>query len=123
MLVLVNQAETFGIEMDSSELKAKATALINIGTDAADESINTDVADMVQSLWQSKAVQATYARKSEFWILDSSEYYFDNMERFVQDDFTPTEDDLIMARVMTTGIVTTEIEQNPLTFQMVDVGG
>ncbi len=39
------------------------------------------------------------------------------------EDFVPNEDDLIMARVMTTGIITTDIPLAPLTFTVVDVGG
>lgn len=82
-----------------------------------------DVADQIKQLWQSKAVQDVYARRNEFWILDAAEYYFTNIDRFVQDDYEPTEEDMIMARVLTTGIVTTEIELPPLQFVIVDVGG
>jgi hypothetical protein len=37
--------------------------------------------------------------------------YIDNLERFMQDDFEPTEADVVMARIRTTGIVATNLEQ------------
>ena len=49
--------------------------------------------------------------------------YFENTDRFVQEDYTPTEEDQVMARVMTTGIVTNEISSAPITLTVVDVGG
>lgn len=49
--------------------------------------------------------------------------YFDNAERFVQEDYTPTEEDCIMARVRTTGIVVTEFDEGPIHFSVVDVAG
>ena len=45
------------------------------------------------------------------------------MERFICDDFIPNEEDLVMARVMTTGIITTDVSLPPITFTVVDVGG
>ncbi|KAI3629920.1 hypothetical protein MIR68_011355 [Amoeboaphelidium protococcarum] len=123
MIVLINQAQAFNYQLENGELIAKAEALLKIGSDAADEEITVQIADSIKTLWQSSVIQQTFARRNEFWILDSAEYYFENIERFVQDDFTPSEEDLVMARIMTTGIVTTEIANPPLQFVIVDVGG
>ena len=75
---------------------------------------------------QDKGFEATYARRSEYWILDAAEYYFANMDRFGDDEFDPTEEDMIMTRVRTTGIVCSELAEPgnpPLKFTVVDVGG
>jgi len=58
-----------------------------------------------------------------FWLLDAASYYFANVERFLEDDYMPTEEDIIMARVRTTGIITTKFENPPVNFSVVDVGG
>ncbi len=41
----------------------------------------------------------------------------------MEDPYVPTEDDIIMARVRTTGIAQTDLEEGPVHFRVVDVGG
>jgi len=93
-------------------------------------------------LFNSEAIQKTYARRSEFWLLDSFSYYIKNLERFTEPDWVTTEEDAVMARIRTTGIVVTNLEEtldpkdnkaseeekallmpDKLLFQVVDVGG
>jgi len=67
--------------------------------------------------------QECLRRKDEYWLLDAHVYYFANMERFADEDFEPTEEDMIMTRVRTTGIVCSELSDPPMRFTVVDVGG
>ncbi len=46
-----------------------------------------------------QAVSKTYARRAEFWILDSCDYYFQHIARFCDPDYVPTEEDALLARV------------------------
>ena len=95
--------------------------------------LTEDMATLILDLFNSPTYQAAYARRSEYWILDSFPYYLKHIHRFCQPDFTPTEEDSVMARVRTTGIVESlleqkivqEVEDEPeqLIFQVVDVGG
>jgi hypothetical protein len=50
-------------------------------------------------------------------------YYLDEVERIAESDYIPTEEDTIMTRVRTTGMVTSDIKEGPFTYQIVDVGG
>jgi len=87
----------------------------------------------ILKLFNSEAIQKTYARRSEFWLLDSFPYYIKNLERFTEPDWVPTEEDSVMARIRTTGIVVSNLESklaqedkdepSMLHFQVVDVGG
>ena len=84
-------------------------------------------------LYNSKAVRETMSRRDQFWILDSSDYYFEHLERILEPDFVPNEEDCVMARVRTTGIVTTEFDQpnqesknewdKSIHWRVIDVGG
>jgi len=83
--------------------------------------------------WNCDAIQKAYSRRNEYWLLDSFSYYIKNLERFCEDDYLPTEEDSVMARIRTTGIVVTQLEQkiakededepDQLVFKVVDVGG
>jgi len=91
------------------------------------------MAQQLTDFFATEPIQAVFARRNEFWLLDSFPYYMDNIFRFAEENFTANEEDIIMARVRTTGIVVTELEQkivqehehevDKLKFQVVDVGG
>jgi len=61
-------------------------------------------------LWADEGIQQTYERREEFWCLDAAPYYFQEINRIAEDDYQPTEEDMIMTRVRTTGIVTIQFE-------------
>lgn len=87
----------------------------------------------ITNLFNDESIQKAYARRNEFWLLDACGYYMANLERFVEEGFSPSEEDCVMARVRTTGIQVSELQQkiiqddpklpDTLTFQVVDVGG
>jgi len=95
--------------------------------------LTPDQGDDILRLWNSPAIQAAYQRRNEFWLLDSFPYYIKHCQRFCEEDFMPTEEDQVMARIRTTGIVLTNVESkiikedkdepDSLQFQVVDVGG
>jgi len=122
MTILVEQAKVFGLEYEDSTSRAQAASMEGFEMDS-DDDFSEEIANNIKALWGNATIQQTYARRKEFWILDSAEYYFENVERFVEDDFVPSEEDQIMARVMTTGLVETEIPSPPITLTVVDVGG
>lgn len=43
-----------------------------------------------------------------------------NFERFIEPEFVPSEEDMIMARVMTVGIIKTDFNYPPLQITLVD---
>lgn len=123
MLAIVDKAEELGYEYETTELQDMANLIQSLGRTAPGDLINQEVAVAITKLWETKVIKDTYKRKNEFWILDSAEYFFENVERFVEPGFEPTEEDIVMARVLTTGITSTDIPIPPLQFTVVDVGG
>jgi len=97
------------------------------------ERLSPELGARLQQLFKSEAIQRTFSRRSEFWLLDSFPYYMTNLERFCDPNFEPTEEDSVMARIRTTGIVESLLEQkivpedpnepDVIRFQVVDVGG
>lgn len=92
-----------------------------------------DFGDDIKRLFLSDAIKATYKRRDEFWLLDSCGYYMKHIDRFCEMGYTPNEVDQVYARIRTTGIVVSALEEklsNPvegepdtLKLQVVDVGG
>jgi len=119
----------FKISLDSEEDEKTVSALSRY----TGPRIPPELGAGLKHLHDNPKFQEVYARRAEFWVLDAFSYYMKNIDRMLAPDFLPTEDDSLMARVRTTGIVVSELESkvvkvNPddpasIKFQIVDVGG
>ncbi|KAJ3438515.1 guanine nucleotide-binding protein g(o) subunit alpha [Anaeramoeba flamelloides] len=79
--------------------------------------------DKFKTLWEDNGIQEAYSRRNEFQLDDSADYLFDNIDRIAADDFIPTDQDILMSRVRTTGIVEIDFYYESISFSMIDVGG
>jgi hypothetical protein len=130
MKALIHACKNFGYYNIDEEDKQTEEALMNHDEN---ERLVPEAADAILKLFNSEAIQKTYERRAEFWLLDSFPYYIKNIQRFCEEDFEPTEEDAVMARIRTTGIIVSEMEQKinaeikgepeQIMFQVVDVGG
>lgn len=126
---LLGAASKFKYEIEDSDKKTAE----QINTFEENSRISVEMAHAILKLWESSPIRKAWMRRSEYWILDACQFYMDNLLRFVESDFVPTEEDQLRARVRTTGIVVTNLEQkipDPkpdepefIRFQVVDVGG
>lgn len=85
--------------------------------------VNTVVGEKVKTLWNDPGIQATWARRAEFQIIESVKYYFLDIDRIMRDDYAATQQDMLYARVRTSGIVEERYQIDGATFVMYDVGG
>uniref|UniRef100_A0A8C7Y2Z5 Guanine nucleotide binding protein (G protein), alpha 15 (Gq class), tandem duplicate 3 n=1 Tax=Oryzias sinensis TaxID=183150 RepID=A0A8C7Y2Z5_9TELE len=60
--------------------------------------------DAIRRLWGDPGIRICYSRRCEYQLLDSTEYYMNNMERISMEDYIPTEQDVLRVRFPTTGI-------------------
>lgn len=62
-------------------------------------------------------------RRSQFYIMDSASYFFNNVQRIGDIDYIPNVADILRARIKTTGIYETRFQMGRLNIHMYDVGG
>jgi hypothetical protein len=43
------------------------------------------------ALWKDGGIQATYLRRDEFWNMDATAYYLDEVLRLADTEYSPTE--------------------------------
>lgn len=130
MKALIHQVKVFK-EHEFSPEDAKTAEELEQYNDQ--ERITPELGQRITKLFQSPAIQHAYSRRNEFWLLDSFDYYMTHLDRFCDEKFDPTEEDVVMARIRTTGIVVTNLKQKLvrenkhepefLDFEVVDVGG
>ncbi|KAG5178373.1 GPA1, alpha subunit of a heterotrimeric G protein [Tribonema minus] len=92
---------------------------------ATDEAAVIDVAlgTALKALWVDPGILGVWERRSEFQIVESVKFYFGELDRIMQPDYLPSQQDVLYARVRTSGIVTERYEIDSTTFEMYDVGG
>jgi GTPase SAR1 family protein len=86
-----------------------------------------DIADFsshnFEAVWRDPGVQATYLKRSKYQLMDSAEYFLNNLQTISAPDYIPSEQDVLRTRVRTTGIVENHFVIEATEYKMFDVGG
>ncbi|KAL4634725.1 guanine nucleotide-binding protein subunit alpha-11-like [Arapaima gigas] len=77
----------------------------------------------IRRLWADQGVRQCYHRRREFQLLDSAEYYMNNLERIAAPNYIPTVQDVLRVRFPTTGINDYSFTVEKISLRIVDVGG
>ncbi|ETO00839.1 hypothetical protein RFI_36601, partial [Reticulomyxa filosa] len=59
----------------------------------------------IKTLWADDAIKKAFCNRTNLGIVDSCPYFFDNIERIGVNDYEPTEEDILLARIPTTGTI------------------
>jgi hypothetical protein len=68
-------------------------------------------------------VASLLPQRSEYQIIESNAEYFTRIDEIAQFDYTPSDQDILLSRVRTTGIVEERYEIEGVVFEIIDVGG
>jgi len=89
----------------------------------SDDPITPELAQRIATLWADKGLQKTFEARAQFQLVDSAKYFFDRIKEISAKDYIPTQKDVLMSRVRTTGITENDFEIDGNKFKMFDVGG
>lgn len=85
--------------------------------------LSNDLVKAIENLWSDPVINDLLDRSSEWYLMDSAPYFFQNIRRIGSLDYVPNENDVLRARVKTTGITETRFTMGQLSIHMFDVGG
>ena len=119
MKILCSETKNMGYD---GEVVVKDKLDFMLGLDDACE-INDEIGGAIKDLWTDPGILQTWKRRAEFQIVESVKYYFNEIERIMKDDYVATQQDMLLARVRTSGIVTEKYVIDGVEFEMYDVGG
>ncbi|ROW09690.1 hypothetical protein VMCG_02217 [Cytospora schulzeri] len=121
---VINAMRQFDIEPANEENRAYCDFILEYSVESGPQALmDPKVGDAVQAIWADPAREQLMDRQTEFYLMDSAEYFFDNAQRIVRSDYLPNEMDVLRARTKTTGIYETRFQMGQLSIHMFDVGG
>lgn len=88
------------------------------------EQLDPRVADIIEKLTTDPTVTELLKNPDyDFYILDSANYFFENLERIRKPDYLPNVTDILRTRKQTSGIFDTKFQMEDLDIHLYDVGG
>ena len=123
VLYEIMQDEKIDFEEESHEAYADYLDNVNTEVDAHEAFRDKKVKDAMIALWRDAGVQKAVAKGHEFALHDNLTFFFRSIHRMFEPDWLPNDQDMLHARLRTTGITETVFELQQLTFRMMDVGG
>ncbi|EDW61936.1 G protein alpha q subunit [Drosophila novamexicana] len=122
MQSMIKAMDMLKIEYGGAEIREYAELVMSIDYESVTR-FEDPYLNGIKCLWADAGIQECYDRRREYQLTDSAKYYLSDLERIEQADYLPTEQDILRARVPTTGILEYPFDLDGIVFRMVDVGG
>ncbi|XP_072061273.1 guanine nucleotide-binding protein alpha-1 subunit isoform X3 [Arachis hypogaea] len=101
----------------SSEKQGIGEKLSEIGGRLDYPLLTKELAKEIETLWEDAAIQETYARGNELQVPDCTHYFMENLQRLADANYVPTKEDVLYARVRTTGVVEIQFRYDQTLFE------
>jgi guanine nucleotide-binding protein G(i) subunit alpha len=107
-----------------SDIQSDVEAILACDAVNADD-FTEDIAESVSRVWADPIIKQVYQQANSIGIGENANYFLDNVERIAKDDYTPTNEDILKARIRTVGIFNLcfEVGEKKTKTVLVDVGG
>mmetsp|Transcript_8208 Transcript_8208/g.9414 ORF Transcript_8208/g.9414 Transcript_8208/m.9414 type:complete len:373 (+) Transcript_8208:242-1360(+) len=116
----------FGYELQDDDSKKAAAVILENKRPGLSFALDQEIVDSLLLLSKSADFQKTVEERSKFQLMDSWEYFLDKVVQFPVwggENWLPNDEDILMARVRTTGVVQKTFSIDSAKFQIIDVGG
>jgi len=125
MQILLSGALKHNIALKNSESENAARFILELNCfDNENKFWVANIAQQVKYLWNNEpAIREVYDMRSKLQLPDCARYFFDNIDRINEEKYSPTRDDILRARLRSTGIVEQVFNINNVNFKLLDVGG
>ncbi|XP_784797.4 guanine nucleotide-binding protein G(t) subunit alpha-3-like [Strongylocentrotus purpuratus] len=124
-LALLGAMTKLGISFSNPKIENDAAYLYSYMnmTGTRDHEFTPELVQVIDRIWNDHGIQECYKRSNEFQLLDNAGYFFGRLSALSGDNYIPCDDDIIRARLKSTGIIPTEFKFRKRRFVVVDIGG
>uniref|UniRef100_A0A914C919 Uncharacterized protein n=1 Tax=Acrobeloides nanus TaxID=290746 RepID=A0A914C919_9BILA len=125
MIDLLFGMELLKIEFEDTELKLDAKNVRELAHAREEfEPLTPELTRTLIKLWKDPSLRIkTYDRGNEFQLPECASHFLNSLERIAKPEYEPTEQDILLVRKQTTGIVQMNFKIKNYDFRVFDVGG
>jgi len=124
MVLIYEASTTLNLPIADSTLAGKVAKMVAIRDETFD-TLEPAQAQTFIDFWVDKDVQELYSRRNEYYLPDSTKYFYQRVGQISDAAYVPDKNDIVRTRQATTGIheYAFDIKDNNIVFRMIDVGG
>merc|ERR1712154_305857 len=113
------------LELESSDIVNMETCdkVLHYIYDKKQCQLNVDIISTIQSLWNQDVVKEIYNKRNITKIEASTAYFWDKLDVIKDANYLPDEQDIMLCRLITTGLHEMTFKIKNDTFNIIDVGG
>ncbi|CAB3410554.1 unnamed protein product [Caenorhabditis bovis] len=111
------------IRFNDPDHEQDAIKLLKFRVTGHEDELPVELKDIIGNVCSDIGVHKALERSAEFQLNDSASYFIHEIARILESDYTPSLDDVLHARIRTTGIVEASFYFKDRHFRVFDVGG
>ncbi|TAQ88101.1 hypothetical protein B7494_g3554 [Chlorociboria aeruginascens] len=119
----IDAMEEFKIDFEYENTTVHLPTLLQERDLRPSEPIPMEYLRAFKDMWRDPGIQKAIERGNEYALHDNLGYFFEDLDRLFNKEFVPTDQDVLRARLRTTGITETHFDLGSLQYRMFDVGG
>ena len=120
---MIRAMELLRIQYENPESHDKAETVRSVDFETVTTFENPYV-DAIKDLWNDVGIMECYDRRREYQLTDSAKYYLSDLDRIADNDYLPSDLDIISVRAPTIGVIEYPVDlEKGIRFTLVDVGG
>lgn len=119
---IVNAMEEFDFQFHNKSTLQKLPLILQIRDMGPDDTSLIKHLSVIKTVWIDPGFQEA-VDSNRFSLSDNLRYFFSQLDRLFSKDFIPTDQDILHARLRTTGITETIFDLGTFKYRMFDVGG
>ncbi|EYC01588.1 hypothetical protein Y032_0106g3771 [Ancylostoma ceylanicum] len=125
MAMILRAMNSLKISLEDPSKEADARVVLDtIKAGQESEPFTPELTQALKNLWADPAISVTaISRGNEFQLTESAPHFLSSIDRIAAKDYKPTEHDILLSRIKTTGIVEVKFQMKNVDFRVFDVGG
>lgn len=122
---IIQTISDLGLSYEKPDLNDNVSRIMDYRVSGNPKSqLSPEIVAWIKLLWQDPVVVSCFEkRENGLYIMDSAAYFFESLDRIGQANYLPNEQDVLRARLKTTGITEIQFQLGGLLIHMFDVGG
>ncbi|CAI5450043.1 unnamed protein product [Caenorhabditis angaria] len=125
MAVILRAMSTCGVSFENAARDADARVVLDVVKAGKEsEPFSQELTRALKNLWDDKSIhEEMIVKGAEYQLPESAPHFLSSVDRIASNDYKPTEQDILLSRIKTTGIVEVKFQMKNVDFRVFDVGG